>query len=95
MLDADIIMIGEVLDQPFLLNNDNDVIVNADEEDVYAPWFKHVYYDINAIQKHDPTFEYPGYVFNCGQLFLKAIFYRGSSLRLILILQAHLRGRIQ
>ena len=74
VLDADIIMVGKVLDQPFLLNNDNDVIVNADEEDVYAPWFKQVYYDINAIQKHDPTFEYPGYVFNCGQLFCKGNF---------------------
>lgn len=74
VLDADIIMVGKVLDEAFLVNNNDDVIVNADAEDVYAPWFKNVYYDINAIKQHDALFEYPGYVFNCGQLFCKGNF---------------------
>lgn len=74
VLDADIIMVGKVLDEPFLANNNDDVVVSADAEDVYAPWFKNVYYDIKAIKQHDPSFEYPGYVFNCGQLFCKGNF---------------------
>ena len=74
VLDADIIMVGKVLDEPFLINNNDDVIVNADEEDEHAAWFKNLYYDIKAIKLHDSTFEYPGYVFNCGQLFCKGNF---------------------
>lgn len=81
VLDADIIMVGKLLDAPFLLEGNEDVIVSADEEDVYATWFKDVYYDINDIKKLDDSFEYPGYVFNCGQLFCKGNFLTVQQLK--------------
>lgn len=71
IMDSDIIFVGPVLDQ--VENGDEDFIISPEyPDDPYASWFKGTYYDIDKIRANlEPDFEYPGLVFNTGQIVCK------------------------
>ncbi|MEO5715657.1 MAG: hypothetical protein ABIT37_19415 [Luteolibacter sp.] len=68
ILDSDIIFVGPVLDR--VEQFDEDFVLSCEfPEDPHAVWFKETYYDLKKLQETlDPDFQYPGYVFNTGQL---------------------------
>lgn len=68
ILDSDIIFLGKVLD--YLEGFSEDFVVSAEfTKDYNAEWFKKTYYDIDGIkEKINENFEYPGYIFNTGQI---------------------------
>ncbi|RZL31927.1 MAG: hypothetical protein EOP00_34560 [Pedobacter sp.] len=75
VLDADIVMIGRILDNDYVLNFESDVIVSEEFHTAYeSDWFTQTYFDYNKIKAEFPTYTYPGYTFNCGQLFCKGAF---------------------
>jgi len=75
VMDSDIVFIGKLLDQQFVTDFSSDVIVSEEiHSDFEAKWFNETYYTYKTIQSFDPEFKYPGYTFNCGQLFCKGNF---------------------
>lgn len=75
ILDSDIVFTGKLLDQLFVKNFDQDIIVS--EEYPVNPntkWFTETYFDFNAIKEFDPTFSFVGFSFNTGQIFCKGRF---------------------
>lgn len=68
IMDSDIIFIGPLLDK--VESCDEDFIVSPEyPDDPNADWFKGTYYDIGKIRDTiEPGFEYPGVVFNTGQI---------------------------
>lgn len=75
VIDSDIVFVGRLLDQLFVKNFDTDVIVSEEAHTNFkSDWFKKTYYDYITIKSFDSEFEYPGYSFNCGQLFCKGNF---------------------
>ena len=71
ILDADIVFIGPFLERLLPTVAANDYVVSFDENDISnKEWVRNTYFDIDSIQKAYPTYTYPGYFFNAGQIFL-------------------------
>lgn len=72
VLDADIVFTGKVLNDRFSHDQPFDILVDEEKVDTpYAEWFKKTYFDIDILSKQFPGYQYPGYSFNCGQLFCR------------------------
>lgn len=81
VIDSDIVFIGKLLDQPFVKEFTSDVIVSEEKiSSTETEWFKDTYYDYRAVRAFDPSFQYNGYTFNCGQLFCKGGFLKKETL---------------
>jgi hypothetical protein len=71
ILDPDIVFIGPFLERLLPAIALCEYVVSADENGVPDKhWARITYFDIEAIQKAYPGYEYPGYFFNAGQIFL-------------------------
>ncbi len=71
ILDADIVFIGPFLERLLPLISINDYVVSSEETAFpNAEWVKNIYFDIDAIKEAYPSYNYPGYFFNAGQIFL-------------------------
>ncbi|MEO6674184.1 MAG: hypothetical protein ABIN93_12195, partial [Ginsengibacter sp.] len=71
ILDADIVFIGPFLKRLLPSIESNDYVVSMEkEENPKADWVRKIYFDIEAIQTAYPSYIYPGYFFNAGQIFL-------------------------
>jgi lipopolysaccharide biosynthesis glycosyltransferase len=67
-IDCDIVLAGRFLDDLYKQTEGADFVVDSDyTADVSSEEFKRHYYAIDTIEKMDPDFKYPGYVFNGGQ----------------------------
>lgn len=68
IMDSDIVFAGPVLER--LERCDEDFVVSPEfPEHPHGEWFETTYYRIDEVRKSvDPLFEYPGYVFNTGQI---------------------------
>jgi len=72
VIDSDIVFVGKLLDEPWAADFREDVIVSPEETiDPSTPWFTRTYFDVNTIRKTYPDYVFPGYTFNCGQLFCR------------------------
>jgi lipopolysaccharide biosynthesis glycosyltransferase len=75
VLDADIVFSGKLLDQPFVQDFSEDVIVSEQViSDPSSEWFTKTYFDYEVVRKFDNEYSFQGYTFNCGQLFCKGGF---------------------
>jgi hypothetical protein len=71
MLDADIVFIGPFLERLLPSISSNDYVISIDENDLSnIQWINNTYFDIDAIQNAYPSYKYPGYFFNAGQIFV-------------------------
>jgi len=71
MLDADIVFIGPFLERLLPQIEYNDYVVSIEENDISnKEWVRNTYFDLDAIQAAYPLYQYPGYFFNAGQIFL-------------------------
>jgi hypothetical protein len=76
VLDSDIVMIGRLLDEKWLSVLDWDIIASPEKTTLPdSDYFTNAYFNLDKIEKIFPgEFFFPGYTFNCGQLF-----YRGGT----------------
>lgn len=75
VLDADIVMIGELLDYLMVNLDEGDVFISVEREvNPYADWVENVYFNVKKIQEKNSDYSYPGYFFNAGQLLVKGGF---------------------
>lgn len=75
VIDSDIVFIGKLLDEQFVKDFKSDVFVSEENHSDYkTKWFINTYYNYEIIKSFDPEFEYPGFTFNCGQLFCRGNF---------------------
>lgn len=66
-LDSDIVVLGKVLDK--LNSIDADIIVTGRvESDKYSQGVSSHYFEVKEVEKNDPEYKYPGFVFNGGQI---------------------------
>lgn len=78
ILDSDIIFVSHFLEKLLPAIQENDIVLNAEYYDnPYADWVSKTYFDVKAVHEFDRKYEYPGYFFNTGQLFIK-----GNSLKI-------------
>lgn len=71
ILDADIVFIGPFLERMLPAIASNDYVVSIEQNDIFnLEWVRNTYFDIAAIQRAYPSYKYPGYFFNAGQIFL-------------------------
>jgi hypothetical protein len=71
MLDADIVFAGPFLERLLPSISSNDYLVSIDESDLLdKEWIHKTYFDIDAIRAAYPAYQFPGYFFNAGQIFL-------------------------
>lgn len=71
ILDADIVFIGPFLERLLPEAGHNDYVVSVEENDISnKEWVRNTYFDLDAIQAAYPLYQYPGYFFNAGQIFL-------------------------
>jgi hypothetical protein len=81
VLDSDIVFIGKLLDEEFVQNFDDDVIVCEQAwADPETNWFSQTYFSYNVVKEFDATYIFNGYPFNCGQLFCKGNFLDKNSI---------------
>lgn len=68
IMDSDIVFLGPVLER--LEQFDEDFVVSPEfPEHPRSEWFEFTYYRIDRVRELiDPLFEFPGYVFNTGQI---------------------------
>jgi hypothetical protein len=72
ILDSDIIFVSpfiESITKEYFC--ENDLVINADVENPEEDWIKNVYFNIEEVKKYDSSYEYPGYFFNTGQVFIR------------------------
>jgi hypothetical protein len=75
VLDSDIVFVGKLLDQSFVQDFSEDVIVSDQIlKDPNSEWFSKTYFDYKLVKDYDNRYEFPGFAFNCGQLFCKGGF---------------------
>lgn len=71
ILDADIVLIGPFLERLLPVISHYDYVVSGEKElNPSAEWVKNVYFDHAKIHSAYPSYSYPGYFFNAGQVFL-------------------------
>lgn len=71
ILDADIVFIGPFLERLLPTIETNDYVVSIDENDISdKEWVRNNYFDIEAVKKAYPAYQYPGFFFNAGQVFV-------------------------
>jgi hypothetical protein len=71
MLDADIVFTGPFLQRLLPSISSNDYVVSIDESDLSdTEWIRKTYFDMDAIRAAYPTYQFPGYFFNAGQIFV-------------------------
>jgi 2-polyprenyl-3-methyl-5-hydroxy-6-metoxy-1,4-benzoquinol methylase len=71
MLDADIVFIGPFLERLLPATAANDYVVSFEANDITnKEWVSKTYFNIEALQSAYPRYQYPGFFFNAGQLFL-------------------------
>ena len=71
ILDADIVFTGPFLERMLPAAAFNDYVVSIEENELSnKEWVRNTYFDIDAIQAAYPSYQYPGYFFNAGQIFL-------------------------
>ena len=72
ILDSDTVFVSpflQIIHDSYLFQN--DFVVSADiAEDPDPDWMAKTYFDIENIKRFDPSFQYQGYLFNTGQLFI-------------------------
>lgn len=69
LLDSDIVFVGRFLEK--LLDEGKNFDLSIDVQFISDPntkWVNETYYDINFLKKFNPDFQFPGYVFNTGQM---------------------------
>lgn len=67
LLDADILLVGRVLDA--LECQSEDLVVCREEvPEPRGDWMRRTYYDYDRLLQMDPDFRFPGFTFNAGQL---------------------------
>ena len=66
ILDADVVLAGPVLDR--LGSNPADFVVSPHWLESSAPGLERDYFSLASLLAHDPSYRYPGYAFNTGQL---------------------------
>lgn len=72
ILDSDIVFTDPFLERVNSKLENADIVVSADYlEDPAEDWVKSIYFDIKKVKAYDPAYQYPGYFFNTGQLFIK------------------------
>jgi len=82
VMDSDIVFVGKILDIFLDLQYEYDVVVSSEKYDnPYAPWVKHVYFDVKKIEKYNNLYQYPGYFFNAGQLLVKGSFIKKEDIK--------------
>ncbi len=64
IIDSDVLFMGRVLDR--LEQHDEDFIVVAEDHPIDD--IRHHYFDERVVQRRYPSFKFPGYVFNTGQI---------------------------
>jgi hypothetical protein len=71
LLDSDIVFIEPFLERLLPKVNFNDIVVSADfYENVYTKHVRETYFDVTEVETFDPTYAYPGFFFNTGQIFI-------------------------
>jgi len=71
LLDPDIVFIGPFVDRLLPAVAANDYVVSCNENDISdTGWVTRTYFDMEMLRATYPAYKYPGYFFNCGQLFL-------------------------
>lgn len=81
VIDSDIVFVGKILDAFLPFVSSSDVIVSGEPLDnPYADWVKNVYFDVKDVENHNPSYTYPGYFFNAGQLLIKVGFLKRKDL---------------
>jgi hypothetical protein len=69
VIDSDIVFLGRVIDKLLQGSQDYDFAVSADRfDDPYCDWFRGTFYDLDFVNRVDPGFNFPGYLFNSGQI---------------------------
>ena len=75
LLDGDIVFLGKFIDQLFSSTEGIDFVVDDDlteyKRNPSDPYVKKTYFDYEEIKNLEPEYQYPGYVFNTGQLIVR------------------------
>jgi hypothetical protein len=72
VLDSDVVFIGYVLDKLTKQVNSTDFIVSPENlTDLNSKQFKAHYYNFSWVKSRFPSFRYPGYPFNGGQIVIQ------------------------
>ena len=66
VLDSDVVLLGRVIDA--LDEYDEDFIVTGIQEDKQSHNVNAHYIDMSALEELDPSYNYPGFAFNTGQV---------------------------
>ena len=66
-LDSDVVLLGKVLDK---LNeyNEDFIVTGMETPDEHHPTFNNNYIDMKKMDEFDPSYRFPGYGFNGGQI---------------------------
>lgn len=69
MLDSDIVLIGRLLEKLEEASKDYEIGVSAEVYDnPYDKFVEKTYYSYSYLKTYNPGFEFPGYLFNTGQM---------------------------
>jgi len=72
VLDADIVFLGKILDKFADIIDKNDFIVSPEPSDEpYTDWVTRTYFDVKKVEGEYQHYKFPGYFFNCGQMFVR------------------------
>ena len=70
-LDADIVFVGPFIERLLPQIKKNDYVVSIENvAEPNADWIKKLYFDTKEIEASFPGYQYPGYLFNTGQIFM-------------------------
>lgn len=80
LIDSDIVLIGKIFDNSAFDLNQFDIVVSNEYEDPQGVYFEKNYFNYAQIKAMDPSYEYPGYTFNAGQLFFRGGFIKKETI---------------
>lgn len=94
VVDPDIVFAGRVID--ILEKESEDFLVNPEYvESSDHPNVFNTYYDYKRIKSHDPSYKYPGYCFNAGQIvFTNGIIKQDDFLKLLNITESSTTAKL-
>lgn len=91
-LDSDVVFLGPVLDKLSEYNEDF-VVTGMKEKDKHNPTVNAHYIDMKAIEAFDPTYQYPGFGFNTGQIVLTSGIITKSDCFSVVEFEPHFRSK--
>lgn len=71
LLDSDIVFIEPFLERIYPLLTSEAFVVSAEyDKDINTAHINRTYFNVSDVLRHDPDYQYPGFFFNTGQIFI-------------------------